>query len=125
MKTEIRPALTPAEWRSGRAVRVDGTAQWPIEILKDGTFEITVTRDLTFTATKPETLTALIALANSALPDSDPRKITPMIAEAIEDLANFDETALAAALRMPVTDSTVEALRRFAAGLRSLLPPEH
>lgn len=123
MREQIRPVLSSDEWRLERAVRVDGAAQWRIQVLDDGTLQIAITAKVDFTASKPTTLTALIALANRALPSDDPRKVTHEIADAIEDLANFDQTTIATALRMPVTDVTVRKLRRFAAGLRSLLPP--
>ena len=70
---------------------------------------------------------AAMALANAALPDDSPHRITAADvvalvqgAETIDALDNF-----AYATPDPATRADADALRRLAAKLRALLPPEH
>ena len=120
-ETKIAPALTPEEWREKLAVRADGTALWPISITFLSALHIQITRDIDFTAEKPATLTALIALANAALPDDDQRKITRTKLDLLREAAEMISQEYDA----PGNDSTmVVGLRALADALASYLPPE-
>lgn len=98
--TPIAPALTPEEWASKPRLEK---------------YVIVFTR--TIGEPDPDILPTsamLIAVANAALPDDDPRKITRAKLEALRSLAIMHETARGA----DVTDE-----RRFIDALESYLPP--
>lgn len=72
MSEKIEPALTPDEWRRGEK-RLD---QWSRIVGGDDIVIEGPDPQEAVTLRKPNEIAALIALANAALPDNDPRKIT-------------------------------------------------
>jgi hypothetical protein len=128
---EIPPALTPDEWER-RAIG-DG----PLEIARimdgPGPDAIEVTEDLRWF--RDEDIPALIALANAALPDTDPRKITR---DWLADLRIAQNEAQEAAWRscmngepgkpcdecQRAVDGFKARLQAIADALASYLPPE-
>lgn len=97
---EIAPALEPDEWKHRRCAavsidRVDGETH---VVVTDPDGEMV-------SVSGPEEVFALMALANDALPDGDPRKICRAW---IERIRHGDERS-----RAPIADA-----------LAALLPPE-
>ena len=103
---EIAPALEPDQWAERRngSVFLDKIGGEPIVIVEDG--------DSLATVTGANEIFALIALANDALPDGDPRKIHHRWIADLRDAAH----------RLGPTDHA-ESLRLFACVLAALLPP--
>lgn len=129
MSDRIEPALDAEEWESKVARRGAGYPSF-IAMLEPGltvvgaasAYEHEQSVEVVTGA-----LPALIALANAALPDTDPRKITrekvelirdgvQQIAAAVDDMRPSTEKADARALSV--------ALGAFADALESYLPPE-
>lgn len=108
MNEPIRPALTCEEWEDVDEKDIHGWDDGNLYVgrprSKEGDLDIT---------DRPH---ALIALANAALPDDDPRKIThesvAVIRAAGDNAAEWGHDLAAA------------VLRGVADGLRSYLPPE-
>jgi hypothetical protein len=113
---EIPPALTPDEWKR-RAM-----GQRPLVEAELGTVgendehTLYITDDLN--AFGADNLPGLIALANAALPDTDPRKITRHHVWIVRTLADHVDTQHPGGIRF-----RREALE-LAAVLESYLPPE-
>jgi hypothetical protein len=111
----IPPALTPAEWAAAAAERgaitIERTpsgALWleeqrrgPVGVMQSG-------------------LPAVMALANAALPDGDPRKITPedLVAARVYAEERHDERSYAE------FDALYDRFEGLMAKLAALLPPE-
>lgn len=110
MSDEITPALSAEEWAQREAVR----ASTEISAL-DGSVML-VDPDAPSTVVLAEGVPALMALANAALPDGDPRKLTREDVALIrgERFGGFKDDA-------PALWRAVDAL---AAKLAALLPPE-
>ena len=71
MTTTIRPALTPAQWKEHRAGAVF------VHVVDDETHVVVADPDNQLVSVSgPSEVFALMALANDALPDDDPRKLT-------------------------------------------------
>ena len=93
MAIEIAPALEPEEWRARRCGpvsidRVDGETH---VLVTDPDGEIV-------SVSGPEEVFALLALANDALPDGDPRKISRQWVRELRDDHPEIATVLAALL---------------------------
>lgn len=106
MTEKIEPALTAEGWRLSSA------AERPEHAL--GSLRGLFPSDEYFDAAD---LPAVIALANAALPDSDPRKITRERVAAIR-------TAAEGSRRHYNAEPFANALRDFANALESYLPPD-
>lgn len=104
MTDRIEPALTATQWASVYAVKRAG-------ILQDTLLTLD-TADLG--------LAGLIAAANAALPDSDPRKITRAMVEEIREAA----ASHAAYDSLPQFAALAARVQRIADALSSYLPPE-
>lgn len=118
---EVRPALTAAEWRGNTLVRADARRPgWAVAVERDaGGRELFVRYAADRHGTDaiplpPDALPAVIALANAALPDGDPRKITR---------ADVDVLRTAYLDTLGVSDDE-PSLKPLIAKLAALLPPE-
>ena len=80
----ITPALEPADWAQRRrgAIAIDPHAETARVVVTDGDGQAV-------RVSGSDALFALMALANDALPDGDPRKLTRDVAEAV--CASCDE----------------------------------
>lgn len=120
MTDRIEPALTPEEWRiSSAALR----PQFAIQELQ-GLYDSNGDAQPLDVADMPR----VIALANAALPDSDPRKITRHQLFCLREvLANFS-AALAVGdfgdFLKPGLEEYASQAETLAAALESYLPPE-
>lgn len=107
---QITPALTPEEWAEALergGLSKDGTYYLP-ERAPDG-LTVGITSEIG-TFFDHQELPTLIALANHALPDTDPRKITREDVELVKQAHGLSR-------QIPDFD-------RLAAKLAALLPPE-
>lgn len=103
--TPIPPALTPEEWAENGDPVVDGYIDWQTCI-------VDVNSHYSGDGSK-RFIPGLIALANAALPDDHPAKITRADVENLRALLGGDAWAVAKA-----------DIRRLADALASYLPPE-
>ena len=106
----IPPALAPDEWerrRSG-AVAIDQIGDEVHVVVTDPDGQLVSVSD-------PDEIFALIALANDALPEDDPRKITKGLA--------FDLRVAVEALRTAQFAGLASRLEQRARVLEALLPP--
>ena len=80
---EIAPALEPEEWKQRRsgAVSIDLVGDETHVVVRDPHGEIV-------SVSGPAEVFALMALANDALPDGDPRKITRETVQLLEMLTS-------------------------------------
>ena len=129
MTQDIEPALSASEWKDQRALRPEGTAVWPISYNREHPgLHVPVTAAVSFHVSKPPALVAVIAIANAALPDSDPRKITRDMVTLLRRIAytevaeedgegSYDSANLFEGKEM-------DALMELADALASYLPPE-
>jgi hypothetical protein len=117
----IEPALTAEEWATGpRRARVE------IAMSQSDGGIVQIREPEQFGRERPrqqasvegDDLPALIALANAALPDTDPRKITRAM---VEDIRH---AAAEVATFHPQLDRLAAALDRHADALESYLPPD-
>lgn len=99
MTDRIEPALTAEEWARGG---------------KFGHVTLDSWRE------HPERIPGTIALANAALPDSDPRKITRKMVDYLCELANDEDDARAMGEQTQVDTIRVRAI---ASALAAYLPP--
>ena len=107
----LEPALRDDEWRNGRVswLRETGIAlslAGELGLLIEGSQHITIGRN-------GHRLTALIAMANAALNDDDPRKLTR---------ADVDALRAAAAGQNGNGGETAERLQHLANAIESYLP---
>lgn len=97
MTDPIEPALTPEEWKNEGDPVVDGYIDWDTQIVDVRSRALDDKRFIP----------GLIALANAALPDDDPHKITREMVRLLRDTAEeYDYLT-------PIADA-----------LASYLPPE-
>src|SRR5215468_5604863 len=103
----LPPALLDEEWRDGRSsLRDTGvvlTLAGELGLLIEGAQHITIGRNV-------GRLTAMIALANAALSDEDPRKLTPTHVEVLRSVA------------AGATDEQAAVLSELANAIESYLP---
>jgi hypothetical protein len=114
--TDIPPALTAEQWRDEQYIR---SPWFSVSIHISGDDErgiVTEDGGDSTGAYLPSDLHATLALANHALPDGDPRKITRAMVEEIESCVRF-----AASI---VVHGDASPARAAVAALRALLPPE-
>lgn len=125
MTDRIEPALTAEEWREKVAwmdpyrvgVSVGITPNGVVEIDDDDYYS-----GFTRTMSRPA---ALIALANAALPDSDPRKITLGTVLELRRWAEFVAIGMKdSGYKHEVVQANFDQMRDFADALSSYLPPE-
>jgi hypothetical protein len=111
MPIEIAPALKPEEWKDRRcgAVSVDHVDGETHVVVTDPDGEIV-------SVSGPEEVFALLALANDALPDGDPRKITHA---KVRVLVKF-----ASEIRGGHSSEDWDALRQLTQTLNALLAPD-
>ena len=121
MTEEIRPALAPEEWKHRRsgAVSLD-TAGIEEYVVIEGTEGETVK------VSGVEDIFALISLANDALPETDPRKITHAWLSRVEAIRDL---ILAGAVQgdpglTPYRRELASAWDQMSSVLRAILPPE-
>jgi hypothetical protein len=120
MMHAIRPALEPEEWKQRRS--------GPISLDVIGSFDYVVIEGPngeSVTVTGADEIFALISLANDALPEDDPRKITPgwlarveAIRDMISDMAEKSDPTLA-----PLRRQLAEGWDQMAQVLSAILPP--
>ena len=108
---EIAPALEPKEWAQRKCglLSMNSVADEVHVIVRDPD-------DQVVSVSGPEELFALMALANNALPDGDPRKITAMKVRLLRDITSdmwFGHRS----------GEHREALATLARTLEALLPP--
>lgn len=104
MTDKIEPALTPEEWRDALS-----------EDMRDGlAYEVSYL----WGRERPH---AAIAIANAALPDSDPRKLAREMVRYLLEIARFCESV--SEERTGEIEPETK-LRDIAAALESYLPPE-
>jgi hypothetical protein len=109
MTDRIEPALTEEEWANNGEDVVGGYLDWESGVIDTSG---------TYVSRGPRFIPALIALANAALSDSDPRKITR---EMVDDLR-----MAASGLRHEYgsVDEDAASVDRVSDVLESYLPPE-
>ena len=120
MAYAIRPALEPEEWKQRRS--------GPISLDVIGSFDYVVIEGPsgeTVTLTGADEIFALISLANDALPNDDPRKITAgwlarveAIRDLIRDLADKGDPKMA-----PLRHQLSDGWEQMAQVLTAILPP--
>jgi hypothetical protein len=119
MTDRIEPALTAEEWKQ-RIVGYLEDYEDGVPYVKDGEFG--VGGDTYFGTVNP---VQAIALANAALPDDDPRKITREWVIDIRDIADSLAGEIAEWVGdSPRTEAQIARLRGYADALESYLPPE-
>lgn len=112
MTDALRPALTPEEWAQGFVDWGLMHAHRGVTLNKHGGVEVYDDTDSADVA--PNELPSLIALANHALPEGHPGKLTWEDVEAVTDAARGQEH------EFNQSDARLDAL---AAKLAALLPP--
>ena len=120
MHSTIRPALEPEQWKQRRS--------GPISLDAIGSFDYVVIEGEhgeTVKVSGTDEIFALISLANDALPNDDPRKITTgwlarveAIRDLITDLADQSDPKLA-----PLRRQLADGWEEMAQVLRAILPP--
>jgi hypothetical protein len=111
----ITPALTPEEWAEALergGLSKDGTYYLPERAPNGLTVGITSEIGTFF---HQQEIPTLIALANHALPDTDPRKLTREDLHAVMDASNGQESEF---------NEGDDRLYRLEAKLAALLPPD-
>lgn len=109
MPIEIAPALRPDEWQERSFAYVDQVGDETHVVVEDPDGEVV-------SVSGPDEVFSLMALANDALPDGDPRKLTHAKAQLLRDLtADMWRGHRAAEQR--------EALVILAQTISALLPP--
>lgn len=107
----IAPALEPADWAQRRrgAIAIDPHADTARVVVTDGGGQAV-------RVSGSDALFALMALANDALPDGDPRKLTRAVAEAVcascDELSAHAEIFLRLLRPVQAGDAAGEAERR-------------
>lgn len=111
MNIEIAPALEPEEWKHRRSgsVSIDYVDGETHIVVTDPDGEIV-------SVSGPAEVFALMALANAALPDGDPRKITREAVQLLEALTTDSWAGHRATEQR-------DALACLARSLEALLPP--
>src|SRR5438309_7162924 len=121
MSEAIRPALEPGEWRERRSGPIS------LDVIdRNDYIAIEGPGGETVKVSGADEIFALISLANDALPDDDPRKITPgwlarieTIRDMIRDFADRGDGELASARQELAT-----GWDQMAQVVRAILPPE-
>jgi hypothetical protein len=120
MTDTITPALSAKEWDSLEVGDIPKT-EYLMFVEEDGSVVVmrkTGKQRMESVAVDSEHLPTLIALANHALPDSDPRKITREQVDALADVADK-----ATVRHWHDAHYAAPHLRALVAALRALLPP--
>jgi hypothetical protein len=123
MSERIAPALTPDEW-AAKETRTPDHVRVALLVDEDGTFlEVGDGRSSADTwLIASEGMPQTIALANAALPDSDPRKITRARVDALREVAReIDAENKGMITQCGWADDFLNGL---ADALESYLPPE-
>lgn len=112
-ESKIEPTLTAEEWAAGRVVWRDAEVEWRAGESFDISYRIP---DEVPTAQPDDrsSVAQMIAVANAALPDSDPRKITRKTVVMLRESSEDDHAAYV----------NFGKLRALADALESYLPPE-
>jgi hypothetical protein len=114
--SDILPALDPNEWEERRRGRLyvvqDGAA--PRLVMDDGDHVATVSR--------ADDLFAMIALANDALPDDDPRKITWALLTRVQAMSDVLDGLARSPASTPFLREEADAWRQIVRVLSALLP---
>jgi hypothetical protein len=114
--TEIRPALAPEEWARRRSGPIS------VHHMADGdALVITHGKDTSIRST--EELCALMALANDALPDGEPRKITRAWVTRIQTMSDLIADLAQRAPSSEFLRHEAHLWSEMAQGLEALLPP--
>ena len=113
---DILPALGPEEWEERRhgAMYVVKDAGAPRLVMTAGDHVATVTR--------ADDLFAVIALANDALPDHDPRKITWALLTRVQAMSDVLDGLARSAESTSFLREEAEAWRQIVRVLEALLP---
>jgi hypothetical protein len=121
MSEGIRPALEPAEWK----VRRSGPISLDV-VDRNDYIVIEGPGGETVKVSGTDEIFALISLANDALPDDDPRKIThgwlariETIRDMLRDLADTGEESLASSRH-----DLAAAWEQMAEVVKAILPPD-
>lgn len=115
----IMPALTTDEWAKGAAEGGTGYDRWTIHF-RVGEVHGGEDSQGEWPTFEGDSIPVLMAAANAALPDDDPRKITSRKVGLLRDVA----TGLELAEDIPGAHGSGEFLRQFADELAAMLPPE-
>ena len=110
---KIAPALTALEWEEALA--------WPHGLLD---YLVKPGDAIGYGKDKPEDLRALIALANAALPDDDPRKITREKIATLREMVGYAAGAYTSSGESEDLKADEAFLSPFLDALESYLPPE-
>lgn len=120
-KVAVEPALSAEEWHDGY---VDWAEARGARLSTDGYCHIALYDDGDEIALAARELPALIALANHALPDGDPRKITRADVEVLEEASRYLGARAYADDAGTYERTGAMSLRTLSAKLRALLPRE-
>ena len=114
---DILPALGPEEWEARRhgAMYVVKDAGAPRLIMHDD-------GDHPATVSRADDLFAMIALANDALPDEDPRKITWALLTRVQAMSDVVDGLAKAPDSSTFLQEEAEAWRQIVGVLAALLP---
>jgi hypothetical protein len=117
--SDILPALDPNQWearRRGRLYVIQDGAE-PRLVMDDGNHVVTVSR--------ADDLFAVIALANDALPEQDPRKITWALLTRVQAMSDVLESLAQSAASTPFLREEADAWHQIVRVLSALLPVEN
>lgn len=126
----IPPALTADEWRA-RSMSAKGIddmlntvyeEESPFAVLRDDSLSFIDGPVGPIVFQDPASFHGLVALANAALPDGDPRRITREDAQDVRDIGVYLGTD--APVRLADRYAAGAAMSRVAAKLAALLPPD-
>jgi hypothetical protein len=117
--SDILPALAPNEWEERRRGRLyvvqDGGA--PRLVLDHGDHIATVSR--------ADDLFAMIALANDALPEDDPRKITWALLTRVQAMSDVLDGLARSPASTPFLREEADAWQQIVSVLSALLPVQN
>lgn len=123
MSDELKPALTPEEWRDAE-VRPAFAQARDRNPAADAIFQFYADKYGYADYLKQDDLPKVIALANAALPDDSPYKITPLDVERLRNAARSMRAGIPVPAFAPLDYLTTGDLLRLADKLAAILPPE-